>query len=206
MGQYMRWGYWALLSLAVFGWMLAGAAGLEQRGLLARVAGQEENPIAVAAAFFNAVNTQAYDQVRQLVDPATQFIGDPGTPFERRHDLPGFIEDAQFIQLRLLVARLTLVRPDTVVAEYTIEAQYLPALPHPYTAQATLTIRDGRITGWVSHISAQTLADLTGSQVPGMPRSGYPHRDILPLLLLALGTACATAGYFVQRRTSARVR
>jgi hypothetical protein len=95
------------------------------------------------------------------------------------------------------VKTVTLTAPDTVESDYVLTGPDIPPLPNPFSAHATFTVQDGKITRMVQTLSEQTVNDLMsmpqGGEPAGMPSTGAGIAQWTPWVLVAVGATLLVA-------------
>ena len=107
------------------------------------------------------------------------------------------------------IANLRTTGPETAEVDVTLSGGPLPPTPHPITLHGTFTVKNGRITRLLDHVSPQSEQELAALAPPAgapatLPNTGAPG---LPgkALLLILSVLCGLLGAGF-RRTSRRSR
>jgi hypothetical protein len=168
------------MNYRLFGRLVMAALALLFGGVFAHGAfAQAANPAPLDAvrAFYDALNARDFDKARSLVAPGLMFEYDAGTDLELTQTLEDQIPGIQDHNAHFTILEIREIDANTAGLRIQIDATDLADLhlAHPYTSDDVATITDGKITAYTGTTTQQTKDDLaaaSGSEQPGMPKTG----------------------------------
>jgi hypothetical protein len=159
--------------------------GVFAHGASAQIA--NPGPVDVVRAFYGALNARDFDKARSLVVPGLQFEYDTRTDLELMQTLEDQIPGIKDHNAHFTILKIQAIDANTVSLQIQIDANDLAELhlAHPYTSDDIATVKDGKITAYTGTTTQQTKDDLaaaSGSETPGMPKTGAS--DVIALAAL----------------------